>query len=334
MRQLSVVVAIVLASFIAGCVITPDGVEQKEVVLSDVFPPSKTVASYRRVGRPLPIKGKELEAHFGGKRKLEVLRKWGTFTSMVCEYGLPKRKPKVRLTITEMATKFKAYGAYTNLRPGLLPKKQYVKIGISATIDGERLLFIQDRFVIMVRDLSNAPDEQRRALLINFAQKISNRIPRAITDIDPVTFLPYSHRVPASERLDMEDPLGLSIFKNGAVTALYRYQGRECKVFLAALQETWRKRKSLHELKAALGKKSKVFELAIGDEGYEGKLFGKRCMVAQRKAVVFGAFGTFTEKEMRQMLATIDRRIKPFVPKQYKEKQQDDDESGGHSLYE
>ena len=36
-----------------------------------------------------------------------------------------------------MGSKQNAYGAYTNLRPGLLGEGSYVKIGVHATVDGD-----------------------------------------------------------------------------------------------------------------------------------------------------------------------------------------------------
>ena len=319
-----------------GCVITPDGVETKKVELNEIFPPSKTVASYIQTRPPSPLPKDGLADQMGGKDRVETLRNWDAFTTMQCEYGLPNNPPKVRVTVTEMTTGFNAYGAYTNLRPGLLPAQQYIKIGISGTIDAQRLLFVQDRYFVVVHDLSagaETEEGQRRALLINFGKKISDRIPRAISDIDPISLLPYANRVTASERLDKEDPLGLDVLKGGAVTALYRVENQECKVFLAKLKETATTKKAFEKIAAVMKKNGELKELAVGETGFMGVLFKQRCMVARQEMVVYGCFGTLDEKEMLEMMATIDRRIKPFVPKEYKEKEGEGGTSG-KNLYE
>ena len=231
---------------VSGCVITPDGIEDKEVLVPDIFPPSKTVASYRRSEKVSRADREVLTKQLGGKHKFGILKKWGTFSSMYADYGLPKKPPKVRVTVTEMTNRLRAYGAYTNLRPGLLKRKQYVKIGIHGTIDGARLLFVQDMYLIVVRDLSRSTADQRRSLLINFGRRISSRIPRPIGDVDVISFLPFQNRVLASERLDQDDPLGLDILKGGAVTALYRNkEGREAKVFLARVTGTLMRRSAM-----------------------------------------------------------------------------------------
>ena len=42
------------------------------------------------------------------------------------------------------------------------------KIGVHATVDSDRLLFVQDRFLIVIRDLSGATDPMRRTMLVNW----------------------------------------------------------------------------------------------------------------------------------------------------------------------
>ena len=54
-----------------------------------------------------------------------------------------------------------------------------------------------------------------------------------------------------------------------------------------------------------------------------------RIEVAQRENVVFGAFGNFTEREMKDLLNTTDKRIKPFVPSQYNDLKKKSEEEEG-----
>lgn len=317
--------------WILGCTITTDGIQQAEVPLEEVFPPSKAVASYRQLAKPAKPAEADLDEQLGGKQKLALLRKWSLLTTLAADYGIPKRPPVARVSVTEMTSKQNAYGAYTNVRPGLLNEANYIKIGVHATVDGERLTFVQDRFVIVVRDLSGHADPARRTMLINFARAISDRIPRDITDINLVTYLPYENRVPATERLDKEDPLGLGVFKAGGVTALYRTEDhqRECKVFMAEAGAASAVRDLLRDVKRAMLKESPVTELGVGQEGYQGRLFKSLAMVARRETVVFGCYGAMTDREMKNIMAGIDRRVKPYVPPKVKEKQEEKEEKGG-----
>jgi len=310
-----------------GCTITADGVQQMEVPLDEVFPPSKAVASYLQTTKPTKMSETDLEAHIGGKQKFATLKKWGTLSSMQGEYGIPKRPPAARVSVTEMGSKQNAYGAYTNLRAGLLGENSYVKIGVHATVDGERMMFVQDRFLIVIRDLTGNSDPTRRTMLINFGRAISDRIPRDITDINLVSYLPYESRVPATERLDKEDPLGMGIFKTGGVTALYRIDNRECKVFMAEVTDHMGLKGVIGDVKKAMEKEGPISELGIGEEGYQGRLFKSMAMVAQREHVVFGCYGTMTEKEMRNVLAAVDRRVKPYVAPKIKAKPEDEESS-------
>jgi hypothetical protein len=305
---------------LCGCTITTDGVQQAEVPIEEIFPPSKAVASYRQLKKPSKITDDELTAQVGSAQKLAILKKWSSLSSLSAEYGIPDRPAKARVTITEMSGKQNAYGAYTNLRPGLLPEGSYLKIGVHATVDGDRLYFVQDRFLIIVRDLSGAQDPARRTMLINFARTISERIPRDITDIEIISYLPYENRVPATERLDKEDPLGMGLFKAGGVTALYRIENRECKVFMAELPEASGVRSMVKNVKEAMDKEGTTADLGVGTEGYQGRLFKSQAMVARREQVVYGCYGTMTEKEMKNIMAAIDRRIKPYVAPKVKEK--------------
>jgi len=307
-----------------GCTITSDGVQQAEVPLEEVFPPSKAVASYRQLAKGAKMPELDLESQVGNKQKLAVLKKWGTLSTLVSEYGIPNRPPAARVSVTEMSGKQNAYGAYTNLRPGLLPDGSYVKIGVHGTVDGERMFIVQDRFLIIIRDLTGNPDPARRTMLINFGRAISDRIPRDITDINLVGYLPYEGRVPATERLDKEDPLGLGVFKAGGVTALYRSDNRECKVFLAEASDAITVKNLLKDVKLAMEKEGPIGELAIGVEGYQGRLFKSQAMVAQREQVLFGCYGTMTEKEMKNIMASIDRRVKPYIAPKIKERTADE----------
>lgn len=308
-----------------GCTITADGVQKDEVPLDEVFPPSKAVASYLQLAKPTKMNENDLEVQIGGKQKYATMKKWATLSTMQAEYGIPKRPPAARVTVTEMGSKQNAYGAYTNLRAGLLGENSYVKIGVHATVDGERMMFVQDRFLIVIRDLTGNSDPTRRTMLINFGRAISDRIPRDITDINLVSYLPYEGRVPATERLDKEDPLGLGLFKSGGVTALYRADNRECKVFMAEVTDHMGLKGLINDVKKAMEKEGPISELGIGEEGYQGRLFKSMAMVAQRERVIFGCYGTMTEKEMRNIMAGVDRRVKPYVPPKIKAKPEDED---------
>jgi len=309
-----------------GCTITSDGVQQAEVPLEEVFPPSKAVASYRQIAKPGKMSDADLEAQIGGKQKLAILKKWGTLSTLVAEYGIPNRPPAARVSVSEMSSKQNAYGAYTNLRPGLLPEGSYVKIGVHGTVDGERMIIVQDRFLILIRDLTGNPDPARRTMLINFGRAISDRIPRDITDINLVGYLPYEGRVPATERLDKEDPLGLGLFKAGGVTALYRVENRECKMFLAETGDGMSLKGLLKDVKTAMEKEGPIGELAIGTEGYQGRLFKNQAMVAIREQVLFGCYGTMTEKEMKNIMAAVDRRVKPYTAPKIRDRKAEEEE--------
>ena len=309
-----------------GCTVTPDGMQESDVPIEEVFPPSKAVASYRQVKKPVKLDQSDVEAQVGGAPKFAVLKKWGSLATLSADYGIPDRPVKARVTVTEMNTKQNAYGAYSNLRPGLLGETNYVKIGVHGTVYGERLMFVQDRYLIIVRDLSGDTDPARRTMLINFGRAISDRIPRDITDIDLVSYLPYENRVPATERLDKEDPLGMGLFKSGGVTALYRIENRECKVFLADTGETSDIKGLVKAIHDAMEKEGPVAELATGTEGYQGRLFKSLAMLGRRENTIFGCYGTMTEREMKNIMAAIDRRIKPYTPPSIIEKKKEDDE--------
>jgi hypothetical protein len=311
---------------LSGCTVTPDGVQEYDVPQEEIFPPSKTVASYRQLKKPERVEPKAVEDQIGSAQKFAILKKWGTLTTMMTEYGIPDRPPKARVTVTEMGSKQNAYGAYSNVRPGLLPDTNYVKIGVAGTVDADRLIFVQDRYLIVVRDLSGDTDPTRRTMLINFGRAISDRIPRDITDIDLVGDLPTDNRVPATERLDKEDPLGMGLFKGGGVTALYRIENRECKVFLADTKENSDIKGLVQQVKAAMEKESPTSELGIGIEGYQGRLFKSLAMVARRESTMFGCYGTMTEREMKNIMAAIDRRVKPAVPLKVQEKKPEPEE--------
>jgi hypothetical protein len=311
---------------LSGCTITTDGVQQAEVPIEEIFPPSKIVASYRQLKKPAKISDDELRDQVGNAQKLGIVKKWSSLSSLASEYGIPERPPKARVSITEMSGKQNAYGAYSNLRPGLLPEGSYLKIGVHATVDGDRLFFVQDRFLIIVRDLSGEADPARRTMLINFARAISDRIPRDITDIELVSYLPYENRVPATERLDKEDPLGMGLFKTGGITALYRLENRECKVFMAELPDASTVRSMVKNVKAAMDKEGTTGDLGIGTEGFQGRLFKSQAMVSRREQVIFGCYGTMTEKEMKNIMAAIDRRIKPYVAPKVKERKESEPE--------
>jgi hypothetical protein len=329
MRLLWLTLAVSLLVALPGCTITTEGVQEAEVPLPEIFPPSKAVASYRQLDKPAKPADKDLETQLGAKTRVAALRKWGMMSVLSADYGIPKRPPTARVLIAEMSSKQNAYGAYTNLRPGLLKESDYIKIGVHATVDGERLLFVQDRFVIVVRDLGGAAEAARRALLINFGRVISERVPRDITDPSLIGYLPYEDRVPATERLDKEDPLGLGIFKAGGVTALYRIENRECKVFMADAGDSHGVKDLLKEIKRTMLKEGAVAELNVGEEGWQGRLFKSTAMVARQQLVIFGCYGSMTDKEIRNLMAGIDRRIKPYVPPKIKERKGDETEEEG-----
>jgi hypothetical protein len=317
---------------LAGCVITTEGMQEKDVVLSDVFPPSKTVSSYRQLERPRRATAEELAAQFGGKARLDLMRRWGSFASQVCEYGLPRHRPRVCVSISEMNSRLDAYGAYTNIRPAMLPETQYVRIGVHATLDGERLFFVHDRYLVAVRDLEKSEPQMRRDLLVNFGRAVSSRIPRPITEVEPVSFIPVQNRVLASERLDLDDPLGLGIFDKGAVSAVYRIEDRECRAFAAFASAGWSKRAQLSRLRRAMEEAGPVTETKHGDVGCQGRLLGHPALIAQREDVVFGVLGTFTPEEMRELMAALDRKIKPLTLLKYsdvKKEEEKKEKAGG-----
>ena len=136
-------------------------------------------------------------------------------------------------------------------------------------------------------------------------------------------YLPYENRVPATERLDKDDPLGMGLFKGGGVTALFRIDKRECHVFLADTKEKGNAGNVYKNVKKALEAEGATEALSIGEEGFSGKFRGSPAMVAKRESVVYGCYGTYDEKEMKSLMANIDRRVKPYAPPKIKEKEKD-----------
>jgi hypothetical protein len=320
---------LLLAAFSgASCTVTQDGIQKFEVPIEEILPPSRVVASYRQLAKPSAIKDAELEEQFGGgKERLESVDKWSKGTSIYADYGIPERPPKARISVTEMSTKQNAYGAYTSVRPAHLDEKSYVKIGVHGTVMEDRLLFVQDRFLIIVRDLSGSQDPERRTMLINFGHAISDRMPRDITDIALVGYLPYENRVPASEKLDKDDPLGMGLFKNGGVTALFRIEQRDCHVFLADIKDHGSSKGVYKDVKKALEKEGKTEDVALGEEAFTATFRGSPGIVARRESVVYGCYGAYTDKEMKALMSNIDRRIKPYVPPKIKDKKDDLDDA-------
>lgn len=312
---------------VSGCTITSEGIEKKAIEVGDIFPPSKSVASYKMVDKPLRMTDKDLSEQLGDKTHLELFKKWGGLGANFCDYGLPQHPPKVRVSITELPSKLIAYGLYTNLRPSLLPERQYVKIGVHGTIDGPRLTFVQDRYLIVVKDLSNSPEEQRRSILVAFGTNMSNRIPRDISDVEPVAFLPIQYRVTASERLDKEDPLGLNIFTQGGATAVYRKEDREAKIFLALTTTTWGKSGEFEKLKKVVEKNGPTKSTLIGDKGFAGTMFNQTFYCSMRDTVIFGTFGNFSAEEQQELMAAIDRKVKPLIVTPYSELKKKDQEA-------
>lgn len=304
---------------LVACTITEDGIEEVQIKAEEIFPPSKSVASFRQLDRPKRMDDALLAEQMGGKPRLDLMKKWSTGATLYLDYGVPSQPAAARVSITEMTSKVSAYGAYTNLRPGLLPVNAYVKIGTHGTIEGTRLIFMHDRYLVVVRALDKFTDEQLRSLLVNFGRVITSRIPRPISDIDPVGFLPQEHRVPGSERLDKEDPLGLNIFEQGAITALYRVEGREGKVFVAQVEEGFSRRGNYNKLVKVLEKNGKTKEVTLAEVAVMGKLFSSLCIIAQRDKAVFGVYGTLTEEEMRELMLGIDRKVKPYIPPNLKD---------------
>lgn len=312
-------------ALLTSCSITTDGLQQAEVPLAEVFPPSKTVASYRQIAAPKKMDEGDLEEQIGGKQKLAILKKWTVMATQYSDYGIPNRPPVARVSICELTAKNNAYGAYSNLRAGLLSDGSYMKIGVNATVDGERMMFVQDRFLIVVREMSGMSDPARRTMLINFGRAISSRIPRDITDINLIGYLPFENRVPATERLDKEDPLGLGLLKAGGVSALYKIENREAKIFMAESDSTQVK-DLIKEIRKAMEKEGPIGELGIGEEGFMGRLFQSQAMVSRREKVVFGCYGTMTEREMKNIMSSIDRQIKPYIAPKIKDKKEEEDE--------
>ena len=316
-----------------GCTIGPEGIQSFEVPIEEILPPSRVVASYRQLNKPIRMKDSELEEQYGSAERLEIVDKWSKVSAVYSDYGIPDRPPKARISVTELNTKQNAYGAYSNLRPSDLSDKSYIKIGVHGTVIDERLFFVQDRYLIIVRDLAGTPEPERRTMLINFGHALSDRLPRDITDISLVGYLPYENRVAASERLDKEDPLGLGIFKSGAVTAAFRIQTkpekgekketREVKVFLADTKDKSSAKSAMKSLRKEFDKTGKTEDQGVCEEAFSGTFNGSPAMIGRREGVVFGCYGSFDEKEMKGLMSNIDRRVKPYVPPVVKEKEKD-----------
>jgi len=331
---LCLIPAAIAVLLLTGCVVTNEGAE-KEIIIEEIFPPSKAVSSYRQLDAPRAVKVVDLAEQYGGKEKANLLTKWKAFASRVCEYGLPKKPPLVRVTVSEFSTRMDAFGAFSNVRPAMLPKENYVKIGVQAVLTGERLFFVHDRYLVSVRHLQPGTEARRRALLLNFGRGISKRIPRPMVEPSPIIFLPLQHRVPATERLDREDPVGLGVVSNGA-SAVYRIDDREARLFLAHTDGVIRKLAFLQKYRKAMEEEGPVKELQIGDGSYQGKLNKLNAIIAQRQDVVFGILGTLDEKEMVALMANADRMIKPYIPVKYKDiqkkKEKEEKEDGGFNF--
>ncbi len=320
-----------------GCTVTQEGIQTFEVPIEEVLPPSRVVASYRQLNKPVPMKDAELDEQFGNAERLDILEKWSRLKTVFSDYGIPERPPKARISVTELSTKQNAYGAYSNMRPGDLNEKSYVKIGVHGTVIEDRLFFVQDRYLMVVRDLSGSHDPERRTMLINFGHAISDRLPRDITDISLVGYLPYENRVPASEKLEKEDPLGMNMFKSGGVTAAFKIKEkvdnkineRDCKVFLADAKDKSGANSALKSLRKEFDRLGKTEDIGLGEENkgdtksFTCQINGSPGMIAKREGVVYGCYGTYNEKEMKGLMSNIDRRIKPYVPPKIKEKEKD-----------
>jgi hypothetical protein len=85
-------------------------------------------------------------------------------------------------------------------------------------------------------------------------------------------------------------------------------------------------RSLLKDIKTVAQKEGPLTELGIGEEGYLGRLFKKPAMLAREDQLVFGCYGTLAEKEMRNLMSTLDRRVKPYVPPKAKPRKTDDEE--------
>ena len=79
----------------------------------------------------------------------------------------------------------------------------------------------------------------------------------------------------------------------------------------------------MKDVKKALEKEGKVEDVAIGEEAFSATFRGSPALVARREAVVYGCYGTFTDKEMKALMSNIDRRVKPYVPPKIKETAKD-----------
>jgi len=117
-----------------GCTITTEGVQNFEVPIEEILPPSRVVASYRQLNKPQRMKDSETEEQIGSKERIEIVEKWSKMSAVYADYGIPERPPKARISVTEMSSKLNAYGAYSNLRPPDLNEKSYVKIGVHGTV--------------------------------------------------------------------------------------------------------------------------------------------------------------------------------------------------------
>src|SRR5436190_19109410 len=103
LRRVFILAALLVA--LGSCTITTEGIQKHDVPLPEVFPPSKTVASYRRLKEPFKVASTNLDSEVGGTEKMEILHKWGVIQAMSAEYGIPDRPLAARITVIELRTK-------------------------------------------------------------------------------------------------------------------------------------------------------------------------------------------------------------------------------------
>lgn len=246
------------------------------------------------------------------------MEKWNALSQHYCDYGIPGRKPKVRLVVAEFSSKENAYGAFTALRPENIPPADCLKLGVQGVLTGGRLYFIQGRFLVCVRDLSSAAGPEQRTVLVEFGLRISERLPHDISDVPAVGKLPLHHRVPGSEKFHRESPLGLGIIKRRAATARYRFAERRGLFFVVNCKLGGGYRSVLKKLRAAMKKEGAVRDATFGEKGYAGTLNGRPATIAARRGFVFGVVGNLDPREVKALLADTDGRIRPYADEPFK----------------
>jgi hypothetical protein len=317
---------------ILGCTVTTAGMESKETIVEDVFPPSRVVASYRRLNKPKQLpRGAERRKAWGDERAVEILSQWNALSHHYCDYGLPNQLPRARLVIAEFSDKENAYGAFTALRSDNLPVEAHVKIGVQGVFLSERLFFTQNRYLAAVTDLAPDQSDERRSVLIEFGLRISDRLPHDITDIAPITRMPLENRVPGSEKFWREAPAPLKVADRELAAARYKVGPREGTFFVADCALGGGAKRVFGRFESAMSKEGPLRAAPFGQKSFSGTFNRQPSIIAIRDGVVFGVYGGLDPKEMVSLMTEADKRIQPLDAEPFKpnEKKSDEEEQKG-----